>query len=448
MTVQEIIQESIKNIKLNIAKDRRRDIQRTLDYYTGNETDKYISKRFRSEALQEVPPYKANITRRLVNKLSRIYTIGAKRSVDTDTYLGLTSFKATAMKHVERMTRLIGSVATRLKWNEGGWYEYEVIPYYHPLFDDDVFNPTAIIYPTLLAVDEISNADNLKWIYWDNMQYAEYDANGKTLSSGSHPYGKIPFVFTHRENQINSHFVEGASDIIDCNEQVNIQLTELALGLRMQAFGQAWITGFDPDEEIMRVGTESVIPLPEDGRFGIESPKGDISAFIEAIKFQIELVAKNNHLWVHWAEQGGEMPSGISLMIKDLERTEDYLDDIDLWRLYEHEFYEVEYAIGSAMGFAMTNPSKFRVDFEEPEYPQTIQDQIMKDEYLLKHNLITEAKIMIRDNKDITLEEARKTINENKKENQKSVASQSIFTKLRNEAQTNGQAGGFQPTES
>ena len=140
------------------------------------------------------------------------------------------------------------------------------------------------------------------------------------------------------------------------------------------------------------------------------------------------MVAQNHHLWVTWAETGGEVPSGISLMIKDLERHEDFVDDIELWRVYEQKLYRVEKAIAEYNNIKL--PDKFAVDFGEVEYPMTVQDQIMRDEFDLAHNLITDAKIMIRDNKDLSLKEAQKIIDDNREINEQRNQ-QGLFNQLR-----------------
>ena len=130
-------------------------------------------------------------------------------------------------------------------------------------------------------------------------------------------------------------------------------------------------------------------------------------------------------MWIQWAESGGEVPSGISLMIKDMERKEDYYDDIALWRLYEKDFYSVERVIAEYNGISL--PEEFGVDFEEVEYPKTVQDQILKDDFDLKNNLITQAKIMVRENKDLSLEQAQSIIDKNKEKNADIGINQSIF---------------------
>jgi len=333
------------------------------------------------------------------------------------------------MKHSERMTRLLGTIANRIYWADGK-FDYRPLYYFESYFEENPFEPAGIIYPLLNNVSDLSNADSLQWEYWTNDKYGIMDEAGKTLDEQDNPYRVLPFVFTHREDQIDSFFVEGASDIVNCNEQINIALTEMNLGMRFNMFGQPWVTGLRADQSMLRAGSNTILDMGEDGAYNITSPNGNIEEAINNIKFQMELVASNNHLWIQWAESGGEVPSGISLMIKDMERKEDYYDDIALWRLYEQDFYKVERAIAEYNGIAL--PEEFGVDFQEVEYPKTVQDQILKDEFDIKNNLVTRAKIMVRDNKDLTIEQAQAIIDENKKANKKE-GTESLFTNFRKE---------------
>ena len=418
MIAQDIIQDSLKNEKLRIANARRDEIRRMVDYYTDCETDKYINDHFNSQAFREIPPYSVNFTRRFINKMSRIYTLGADRNV-SDEYLFLTRKKNARMKHIERMTRLVGTIANRVMVKEdanGTFFDYRPIYYYNAFFDDDPFLPMAITYPLLLPVNDISDSGKLEYAYWDDTHYAQYDEDGNITMQYEHGFGMLPFVFTHREDQIDSHFVEGANDIVNVNEQVNITMTEMQLGLRFQMFGQPVTTGADIDVNTIRTGSDSILGLPEGSTFDIVAPEGDINAVIENVKFQIELVASNNHLMINWAEQGGEMPSGVSLMIKDLERTEDYYDDLELFRMYEEEFFIVEKAVGQANNINL--PNKFGVNFVEPEYPQSIQDQIAWNTYRLSNNLTTRPKLLNEINTDLSLEEAEQIVNANAAVNQ------------------------------
>ena len=425
----DLLQESIKELKLNNAKKREDHIEKLLDYYNGNDTANYISKMFSAAAFSEIPPVEANITRRFINKMSRIYTIGANRNVN-DKYDELTVLKSARMKHVERMTRLIGTIATRVVWNEGDtpYYDYRPIYFFHVFFDDDPFVPSAITYPILQPVEDSSQVKKLLYAYWDAHKYVSMDEDGSIIDEIPHEYGILPFVFTHRENQTDSFYVEGANDLINANEHINIAMTEMQLGLRFQMFGQPVMVGAEMGNK-QRTGSDVTLELPEGATYDIVAPQGSVEGVIENIKFLVELVAQNNHLWVSWAEQGGEVPSGVSMMIKDLERTEDYQDDLALWRMYEEDFYRVEKSIASSFG--VTLPKELGLDFKEPEYPKTVQDQILWDKHRLELNLINEVGLLMEYNNDLTDEQAELIIAGNKQRNQKL----SIFEKAREAAQ-------------
>ena len=433
MTVEEIIKQSVSTAKLAQAKARREEIYKLLDYYSGSETSKYIEKYFDADAFREIPIYEANFTKRFINKMSRIYTVGANRNVNNN-YDKLTRKKDARMKHIERMTRLCGSVATQVIFRDdlsSPCFDYKPVYYFDVHMGDNPFVPQAITYPIMQNVNDVSvySSENLRYAYWDKGRYVLFDENGGILEEYDHGYGIIPFLFTHREEQLDSFFVEGANDIVTCNEQVNITMTELQLGLRFQMFGQPWVTGVYADKGMKRTGSDQILDLPEGSQFGIAAPEGDIEAVIESIKFQVDLVAQNNHLYVQFAQDGGEVPSGIALKIKDLERFEDYQDDLDLWNLYESELYEIEKNIAEYNGYSM--PGKFKIDFNEPEYPKTVNDQILLDNHRLEHNMVTEAGLLMEYNKDLTKEEAESIVTENRQKNKKL----SIFETVRNQAQ-------------
>ena len=427
--IQKILKDKLLETKLMMSHSRRNEIRKHLNYYSGVSTEQYISNYFSGDAFSEIPPSMTNFTRKFINKISRIYSLGAKRNLGnlTERYQELTPTKDVRMKHSERMTRLLGTVANRIHWLDG-FFDYRPIYYFEAYFDENPFVPSAIVYPLLNSTSDLSNTDNLQWEYWDSEKYGIMNEDGKMTEEIDNPYGILPFVFTHREDQLDSFFVEGASDVVNCNEQVNIALTEMNLGMRFNMFGQPWVTGLRADQSMLRAGSNTILDMGEDGAYNITSPSGNIEEAINNIKFQIELVASNNHLWIQWAESGGEVPSGISLMIKDMERKEDYYDDIALWRLYEQDFYNVERIIAEYNGISL--PDEFGVDFEEVDYPKTVQDQILKDEFDIQNNLITRAKIMVRENKDLTEKQAQKLIDENRRVNEQEN-SQSIFTQFR-----------------
>ena len=180
-------------------------------------------------------------------------------------------------------------------------------------------------------------------------------------------------------------------------------------------FGQAYTTGVYSEKPIERIGSDKILDLPEGATFNIVSPGGNPQSVIEALKFQIELVAQNNHLYVQFAQDGGETPSGIALKIKSIDLHESYTDDKKLWEMYEYELYEIEKTIASYNNIKL--PEKIGIDFNEIEYPQTVQDQISWNNWRLETNLTSLPELYVKYNKDYNLKQAEKQIEKNKELN-------------------------------
>ena len=80
--------------------------------------------------------------------------------------------------------------------------------------------------------------------------------------------------------------------------------------------------------------------------------------------------------------------------------------------MYEHEFYNVEREIAAYNNIKL--PDKLKLDFKEPEYPKTVQDQVLLDEHRLRHHMLDEADLLMEYNNDLSRKEAEKIIEKNK----------------------------------
>ena len=431
---KKIISDSIKDEKAEQRRRRRHNIIKLLDYYTGDNTTQYIKNRFKSSVFQEVPPVGLNITKRFIDRMSRIYTLGASRNI-SDQYDKLTMLKDVKMKHFEKMSRLIGTIAVRtlVKYTDDNvpYFDYDPIYYFDCHFGDDPFVPIAIQYPLLEKTEDLGFdiAPKLRHVYWDSHRFIIYDEDGNIENEILHNLGILPFTFIHREHQLLDFSVSGAEDIINCNESINILLTEASLGMRFQMFGQNVITGFYSDEKVTRTGSDEIVILPEGSNFTNVSPGGNIDSAISLVKTLLDVCAQNNHLHVSFAESSSDRPtSGIALKIKDLERFEDYQDDLELYRLYEYKIYQVEKALAKSIKIKL--PKEFHIDFNEPQYPQTAQDQIALEKWELENNLVNSADLLVKRNKELDIEEAKKIIQENKGLNNVNQ-SRGVFDRLR-----------------
>ena len=130
----DLIKQSIKNMKYENNQKRYLFIDKLLDYYQGDDTAKYIQRFFKATAFQEIPLMSYNVTKRMIDKMSRIYTLGASRTLSekNDEYQSLIRYKDFKMKHIEKMTKLVGTIAVQVSWKENGngLQDFEYTPFY------------------------------------------------------------------------------------------------------------------------------------------------------------------------------------------------------------------------------------------------------------------------------------------------------------------------------
>ena len=114
--INQLIRDKLTEAKLMNSQLKREEIRKFLDYYSGTSTESYIKRYFSGDAFSEIPPSVTNFTRKFINKISRIYTLGAMRTTGnaSELYNSLTPTKDVRMKHSERMTRLLGTIANRV----------------------------------------------------------------------------------------------------------------------------------------------------------------------------------------------------------------------------------------------------------------------------------------------------------------------------------------------
>ena len=415
---REAIKDSIKLAKLENSRGRRREVEELLNFYTGTNTEIYIEDFFSPDIYSDIPIYKMNITRKFIDKMSRVYvpkTIRKFSGQENPLYNSLTPNKNVRMKHVERMTNLLGTPALRIVWNdleENPFFQYQPVYYFDVHFDEyNPDKPLAIMYPILSPTSDVSYVGDMKWEYWDSEVHCKYDENGTIYFEEANPYGILPFVFPRDMEQIDDFINEGATDIVNVNKHLNITMTNLQLGLHYQMVGQPYATGVYADEPIKRVGPDYIINVPEGGTFGIASPQGDLKGVVDTIKFQLEMLAQSRHMSINFDSNQDRPSSGIALVIKDFEHLTDYQDDMERYRELEHAIFKVEKTIAEVNNVNLNN--NFEVEFGEIEYPTSTQETIAKEQYEIEKGFTTNAELLQRRKGDITLEEAKKIIEEN-----------------------------------
>tara|TARA_Y100001973_G_C5209214_1_gene344219 strand:- start:8415 stop:9746 length:1332 start_codon:yes stop_codon:yes gene_type:complete len=410
-SAEQAVADSIQKLKQFTYDKMQTERDMCIDYYTYNNTEKYVTEFFGGSLQREVPLYTNNLTKRLINRISLVYKDGPDRLVTSDSYPDLIEDKNYAMKKIERLHNLVGTVAMCCKWYGDKFYYHPLIEFEPIMNPDNPMEVMAIIHPvpkTSGSWYQKQNED--EFVYWDKDQHFRFDAWGKRTSINEddvNPYGILPFVFIQPNTQIDEFWNDGAKDVALGNKQIDIAMTMLQHHIR-SAGGQFVIEGM-VDSSNIELGLNKVVLL-ENGEMSNISNQTNITDIIEGIKFQMQNIAMNHHLSFDFGLSGSK--SGVALKIENLELLEAREDDVEKFRKVEKELYEIERAVGEAEGAGLL-PEDFSIDYKEVEFPD--YEQEMKEwDWKFQHGIADVADYLMSKDPDgfPTREDAEKHIAE------------------------------------
>lgn len=401
------------------AWDRERHL--AIEYEKDRAQEDYM--RYVSDKLQkQLPTPSNNITRRVNDRVSLVYmvppsrTLGTnEREYDPSKYNEVTKTKDISLQGCERKTNLLGLIGTKLTWRNDQ-IDYEKLIDFEPFFDKDPLRPVAVMFP-LASNDSVSDTNPQKWQYWDENVWATY-ADGKLVDEGENNYGVIPVAWSYRELPDGS-FLDADVDrgLIFANRELNVLQLDGDANIRFRSFGEMWAQGLNEDTTLEK-DPAVIHSLPEGASISTTSPEDTISSVKDWIRQIYTFVAQNHHLPVDFVE-GAVIASGVAIEARNKELNDDRRSDVERWRLVEHEIYKIEREM-CRVEASMDLPKEFAVDFQESiDEVLTPAEQRAEDDWMLEHNMTTDAQILMRDNPDKyeTEEAAQKAIEENNAKN-------------------------------
>ena len=363
---KDIIEESIRQLKWENQSAMLETRDEALDYYTYNNTAKYIDQYFSGTLQQEIPIYCVNLTKKLINRISLVYKDRPIRDVENDKYYEFTEDKDFKMKSFERVHNLLGTVAVHVGW-EDGKFKYNPIMNFVPVMDPyNPLKPIGITYPLNKATGDWRNTDEDMYVYWSAEQHYMFDSTGKIIKVNEdniNPYGVLPFAFIQPNHMVDEFFNEGAMDIALGNKQIDIAMTMLQHHIRT-AGGQFVIEG-RVDANNIQLGLNKVVVVDEGSMSNISS-NTDITSIKEGIEFQLKTIAFNNNLNFDFGLSGSK--SGVALKIENLELLEAREDEVEKWRRAEKHIYEIERQIVQ-VETGLQLPESIALDYSEVKFP-------------------------------------------------------------------------------
>lgn len=401
---KDFVRSGLKDFLSDITTDSIEERYRSLSYYEGmqGEMESDLGKYFPIKSL-EVPLIVQNITSKLVNARAIGYKTPPVRT--NEKYLENVKNLDQAMLTAERLTYLLGSHLIRSRFNEEtNVLEYDQIIEFEPIFESRARKPFAYVYP--IYNHGQSRENEVVYAYWSDDEHFLVHQNGTIESVNEdniNPYGILPFTVCHRHPYTTDFIRNGASDIINANLMINLLMTELGLAMRLQALGQPVISGIDNANQVS-LGVDKPMVLPEGASFQFVSPGANIDSYINAVRFYVDSVAYNNNLKVKWSVGREAFVSGEALKMAEIDLTEAVMSDYQMiWRGVENKRFEVDRVILDAHNIRV--PDEFSVDFSEPRFPLTAQEEREQWAWEWDNNLSTTKDWLRKYNPDLTDDE-------------------------------------------
>lgn len=382
-TAKNVIEESIRQLKWD-NQVRIFDVRdEALDYYTYNNTAKYIDQFFSGTLQQEIPIYNVNLTKKLINRISLVYKNPPIREVENDKYYQITEDKDWKLKNFERIHNLLGTVAIQVAWEDNA-IKYNPVINFVPIMDPyNPLKPIGITYPLNKSVADWRATEEDLFVYWSETEHFMFDTSGKIIQVNDdnvNPYGVLPFVFVQPTHMVDEFWNEGAMDIALGNKQIDLAMTMLQHHIRT-AGGQYVIEG-RVDANNIQLGLNKVVVLDEGKMSNVQS-NTSISDIKEGIEFQLKTIAFNNNLNFDFGLSGSK--SGVALRIENLELLEAREDEVEKWRRMEKELYKVEKAIILTES-GLQLPEDITLDYAEIEFPD-FDKEMAEWDWKFKHGI-------------------------------------------------------------
>ena len=408
----QMMEETLQKYKGDIIDRFFAERTMAIDYYTYDNTAKYIEDKFKGSINNEIDIYTSKITKRLIDRISLVYKNSPNRTIDTDKYYDLIGLKDYKLKKIERIHNLLGTIAVRIAWTGNG-FTYEPVLEFEPIFSDDNFiDPIGIVYCLGHPSGSRGDVKDMTYVYWSDTEHYMFDYNGKIMhmegnEDGVNPYGILPFVFLHNDSIDNFWTTGEGFDIAQTNKQIDQQLTQLAFKLRMSDGILACNGRVDANNIQIGLNKLSVI---EDGNMYSVNPQTNIQPSIDAIKDQLTLLSTNHHMSFDWGVNGNQ--SGVAIKLNNLELMESREDAVEKFRQLEKHIYKIEKQIALAeTGINM--PDNIFINFTEIEFPDP-ENERNKWDWLFSNNLATPVDYLMSKDAELTREGAEEIILNNK----------------------------------
>lgn len=336
----------------------------------------------------------------------------------------------------EKLAKLFNTVLVQPVWHEdkskseGGYIDFMI---HTPAWccvetkDDDYTKAKSFWYPIWRSPGENKPQEQVL-IFWSETEHYLIAANGNRVNGvgnlqGKNPYGVLPVAVLRRKLS-NDFWGEGMWDLVDGNEEICIQVSNLfkvaAFQLHGQPFGVNLNLAGEPvlgaDKPILVDGVESGTVQPS---FAFVTANPQLKPVMDLVDWALKNIQIAKGLGSNQVDIQQSIASGASKMVDNADVQEERVSAIPIFQQFEAELFDVTVAVYNyhAKGKKISEKADFSCKFPQPKIVETQDEKNKKRTVGLANGTMSRIDILMEDN-NLSREEAkmklRQIIAENK----------------------------------
>jgi len=362
-----------------------------------------------------------NIYKQVVNAISNVYSFGVEREFENedvkDLYSKLRINKT--MAQANRYLNAFNDLLIQISWDDKKQMPKIMLRLPH---NTEVEWEQNEVKSVKYFVEMTDQKEEL-WAYWSNEEHyyilrgAKQDKIMPVEDNEEmvNPFGVLPFVFMHngwRDETFWDMFT--GDDLTGGTVDMAVHLTFLNHLIKTQSFKQLVGKGDNVGELLGQVlDPLSVLTLTgQNTEIDVLDLQSNYEQLHKVAQDLANNIAINYGISPNQFRMTGSVSSGFALQMENMKLDRFTVEQQQDFKVYEQEMFDMIKMVSNYYGMNLGEGDMF-IDFVEPNYPSSESEQLSIDKTKIDMGLIKTTDIMIRNNPDLTDEEARIKFDEN-----------------------------------
>ena len=428
MIINKHPRNDIRNTTITSNGSRLAKFQRRYEMYNDNYNDQVVSKlgqiyrAFAQLKLDVQINDNNNIYKQVVNAVSNVYSFGVDREFESDDakelYNQLRIDKT--MAQANRYMNAFNDVLIQVSWDSKK--EQPKVMLRLPHLTEVGYNQGEVEWVAYFVEMVGKDEKTERWAYWSDTEHYYIDKSSgedkivavEDNEEMVNPFGVLPFVYLHNGWRDESFWdMYTGDDLTGGTIDMAVHLTFLNHIIKTQSFKQLVGKGDNVGELLGQVlDPLSILTLTGQNT---EISVLDLQSNYEQLHKVAQDLASN--LAISYGvspsqfRMTSQASSGFALQMENLKLDRFTLEQQADFKMYEKELFNMLTIVSDYYKKPITGD--MTVDFVEPNYPASEQEQLTIDQQSIDLGLTSPHKVLMRNNPDLTEEDARVDVDDN-----------------------------------